>query len=633
MAVASMMLSWAAAEERGLEERFRNPPPSDGGCSVTIRLDPSQGDTVETVSCRLERLRELGVGGILAEMPVADEAAWKLLEATGSWCLKNRVELGVCDFWLSAEEASATPCVQKLVWSSRQVDGAALATNLLPWVYGPSETYHEVARLGVPAEGPFLSHQVVDLTKGAPSSSDAWRVFWFGHADREPRTPDPYQDTVIFRHVNQALVALQNRMEKSYGTAFLWYQCAAVNTDEGVWPCDIEAMFLKQGGLSLTRHLPVLAGVPVGGESAASHVRQLLATVLREAWRVRYAANVSDLVHESGLEAGIALGAAPIEPDEVALYFRRPTLTVARNEEQRMRNVRAAGAARTMARRFIVGRMDPCSVVKTSASVLLPFPFKHEMDGLFGDGVTRLLVELGAARLSDDKAFALMKQACLYAQRCQLLLQQGEPVADVLVWTHRVSQVLDGFSCDYIGQKMAESALVKGGRILFDSGRSYGAVAVSSDVLSREPSAERWVRQLAGKGLKIWLFEDGGAPEEAVTKGLTESGRSIVNGLKKSDDLDVVPDFLWRSEEEGLQVRFLHRRNSDRDVYFVMNGGVCGGLITCTFRDTGKGEPERWDPLTGEIGTVQETEKLADGRVKAPLYLGPHDSCFIVFGH
>jgi hypothetical protein len=64
-----------------------------------------------------------------------------------------------------------------------------------------------------------------------------------------------------------------------------------------------------------------------------------------------------------------------------------------------------------------------------------------------------------------------------------------------------------------------------------------------------------------------------------------------------------------------------------------MNGGVCGGLITCTFRDTGKGEPERWDPLTGEIGTVQETEKLADGRVKAPLYLGPHDSCFIVFGH
>lgn len=627
---ACAVIGLACADEPELEERFRGSNQPEGGLSVTLRLDPARGDTAETVGRQLEHLRALGVGGLLVSLPVADEGVWELLGTTADWCRKNRVELGIRDFWLSAEEAAATPRLQTFVWSSRQVEGAALTTNVLPLVYGPGEKYQEIARLAVPESGPILPHQVVDLAKGVVPEGGPWRVFWFGHRDREPAMADIFQDKVVFRHVNQGLVELQNRLKKSYGTAFLWYQCAGLEAGELVWPRDVDEAFLKRGGMSLPRQLPALAGVPVGGEQAASHVRQVLGSVLCEAWRDRYAANVRDLVQESGLEAGIAIAEVPAEPDEVAFYFRRPTLHVARNEEQRMRNERAAGAARTMARRFVVGRLATGAVSPTPASILLPFPFKHEMDGLFGDGATRILLEMGDEKLSDDKTFVQLRQASRYAQSCQLLLQHGEPVADVLVWTRRLPKLFEGFSCDYVSQKMIAAAAVRGGRIRFDSERNYAALAVSSEVLADE-SAEGVVRQLVEKGLRVWLFSSGRPEDEAVIRKTTGGEKPLGKWLEKSEELGLVPDFVWRSGEPGMKVRFVHRRGADREIYFVMNGSPSGGVAICTFRDTGKGSPERWDPLTGEIGTVQETEKLTDGRIAAPLYLGPHESCFIVF--
>lgn len=627
---ARVILGLACAAEPELAERFRGSNQPEGGLSVTLRLDPARGDTAETVMRQLEHLRALGVGGLLVSLPVADEGVWGLLATTADWCRKNRIELGICDFWLSAEEAAATPRLQTFVWSSRQVDGAALKTNELPLVYGPGEKNQEIARLAVPESAPILPHQVVDLAKGAVPEGGPWRVFWFGHRDREPAMVDIYQDKVVFRHLNQGLVELQNRLKNSYGTAFQWYQCAGVGAGELVWPRDVEEAFLKQGGMSLLRQLPALAGVPVGGEPAASHVRQVLGTVLCEAWRERYAANVRDLVQESGLEAGIAIGEAAVEPDEVAYYFRRPTLQVARSEEQRTRNERAAGAARTLARRFVVGRLATGAVSSTPASLLLPFPFKHEMDGLFGDGVTRILLEMGDEKLSDDKTFVLFRQASRYAQACQLLLQHGEPVADVLVWTRRLPKLLEGYSCDYVSQKMVAAAAVRGGRLRFESERSYGALAVSAEVLA-DVAAEREVRQLAEKGLRVWLFNSGSPEDEAVVLRAAGGEKPLGKVLEKSEDLGLAPDFVCRSDERGMKVRFVHRRSADRELYFVMNGSPAGGVATCTFRDTGRGTPERWDPLTGEIGAVQEMEKLADGRLTAPLYLGPHESCFIVF--
>lgn len=621
---AWLALGMACLGQDDLEERFREPTKAGSRLSVAMRLDPACGDTAGGVVRKLEHVRELGAGGVLISLPAADERVWELLGAAAEWCHKTGTELGVCDFWQSAAEAAGTPHLQTLAWSSRQVEGGALATNLLPLAYGPGGTYVEIARLAVPEAEEVLPHQVCDLAAGGPPAEGAWRAFWFGHRDREPALADLFQDSVVFRHVNQGLVELQSRLKKSYGTVFVWYQFGGVGAGELVWPSDIEALFLKQGGLPLKRNLPALAGVPVGGDQAASHVRQVFASALSEAWRTRFAANVRDLVQESGLEAGLAVGEAPVEPDEVALYFRRPTLAVAHSGEERERNVRAAGGARALARRFVLGRLALPEVKEEPSSVLLPFPFKHEMDGLFADGATRILLEPGDAGLGDGgKAGAQLRLACLYAQRCQLLLQHGEPVADVLVWAARRPAVLEPYSCDDAGLKVIASAVMKGGRLSFDSERSYGALAVSDAVLS-DPAAERVARQLAERGLRVFRVAAGDGREVAGVK-------RPFGELAKGEDLGAAPDFLWQSAEPGMRLRFLHRRSAEREVYFVVNSGEGGGVAACTFRDAGKGVPERWDPLEGEIGAAQEFERRPDGRVAAPLYLGPHDACFVVF--
>lgn len=626
---AGLMSGLALGAEPSLDEQFRDPPPSVARPSVALRLALAKGG-IEPALRQLEHVREMGAGGVLVTVPMADEAVWAALAALCERCRQLGLELGVRDFLLSAEEAAALPRAQKLVWSSRLVEGSGLTTNLLPLAYGPDATYQEVARLAVPVAETVQPHQVVDLTKGPLPSEGLWRVLWFGRSGVEPPMVDVYEKTALFRHVNQALFALQSRLEKNYGTALLWYQCVGVGNGDLAWPRDMDEAFLKRSGLGLARHLPALAGVPLGGEATAAHVRRQVALTLREAWRGRYAENVRDLVFEAGLDAGIAVEEAPVEPEEVALYFRRPTLSVARNEAQRTSNIRAAGGARTMARRFVIGRLALADVAETSASALLAFPFKHELDSLFADGATRLLLDAGDDAWSGEGQFAQGRQACRYAQRCQVMLQQGEAVADVLVWAQELPHVLEGLSCDYVCQQMLATAKVKAGRLRFDSERSYGVLAVTTGLL-RDPTAERLARQLATKGLGIWLVGDGGPDEADIFARAAEGERRFCKAWRQAGDGGVVPDFVCQAEVQGVRARFLHRRSSEAEVYFVMNSSVNGGPVTCLFRDTGKGVPERWDPQSGEVGVLQEARPQADGRVSVPLYLGPHDACFVVF--
>jgi hypothetical protein len=184
--------------------------------------------------------------------------------------------------------------------------------------------------------------------------------------------------------------------------------------------------------------------------------------------------------------------------------------------------------------------------------------------------------------------------------------------------------VLEGYGCDYANQAMLETAVAKEGRIRFDSERTYGALAVSAEVL-KSKEAQRLARQFAACGVSVWVVGGGPDAEEA---GASPVGRP----LRAAADCGILPDFTWHSEVEAVQVRFLHRRVPGSELYFVVNTAEVGGLVLCTFRDTEKGVAERWDPVSGEVSLLTHGERAADGRMTVPLFLSPHDACFIVFG-
>jgi hypothetical protein len=84
------------------------------------------------------------------------------------------------------------------------------------------------------------------------------------------------------------------------------------------------------------------------------------------------------------------------------------------------------------------------------------------------------------------------------------------------------------------------------------------------------------------------------------------------------------PDF-----ESAGNLRFLHRRDEDTDIYFVANPATNWVGANCAFRVAGK-TPELWNPMTGER-RKQALFKEESGRTWLPLWLEPVGSVFVVF--
>jgi hypothetical protein len=88
--------------------------------------------------------------------------------------------------------------------------------------------------------------------------------------------------------------------------------------------------------------------------------------------------------------------------------------------------------------------------------------------------------------------------------------------------------------------------------------------------------------------------------------------------------MGVPPDF-----ESDAHLRYIHRRTSEADIYFVANPGSNWVGAQCAFRVTGE-SPEIWCPVTGAI-KKQLVYRESDGRTFLPLWLEPAGSILVVF--
>ncbi len=628
--IGALVLTARATE---LDDQFRTPPQNVTRVCValTVRRDAAEAEWLER---QLERARDIGAGGVLLSVPMTvDEAAWQGLERALERARQLGLDVGLCDFCVAKEDAEKVPRARKLVWSQETVQAASSNTvETIPQIFTPPPSYRSVAHLAVPDGASDLQpHQLIDLSDTALPTNGAWRVFRFGSVELEPQRIDPFSETTFFRHVNQWLFATQKQFERTYGNTLLWVHFSGHPQTEYAWPPDMPEAFLKRSGLNLFRHLPVLAGVPVGGGSTAAFVRQHAARTLRELWRDRCGKTVNELVHEAGLEAAIRIDEVPVESVEVARYFRRPILIASAKEEVRDSNRLAAGGARTLGRRFVMGWLAPFETEPSPAAVLLPFPWKHAVDRLLADGTTRILLDVGGALSSDEAVFKQLRDGCLYAHRCQVMLQQGAPAGGLLVWSEKPLPSLAAYSCDAVNGTMLADASVREGRIRFASGREYTELAVAAASL-RHADDERVVRTLASRGVRVWLMAEDDASESTTVARFSGTANCVVLPANMRELPGLKPDCVWQSDAPGMQVRFMHRRTAAHEVYYLLNENAEPGSVTCTFRDTGKGAPERWDPTTGEIELLEtDVRRDPDGRVTAKIFLGAHDACFVVF--
>ena len=265
-----------------------------------------------------------------------------------------------------------------------------------------------------------------------------------------------------------------------------------------------------------------------------------------------------------------------------------------------------------------------------------------------------------------------------YLARCQFLLQRGVTVADVCFLAaegaphvfRAPSSATVGSPPDHTGynfdgcapETLLERAQVRDGRIVFPGGTTYsilvlperetmtprllrkikslvqdgatvfGPPPVKSPSLENFPRCDDEVAKLAGE---IWKDCDG-------TNNFTHSfgkGRvvwrktSVVSGEQYGDYAAITnllnqtglpPDFV----ADG-SIRFTHRRDDGAEIFFLANREARLVETPCQFR-VPDGQPEIWNPMTGEIRTL--TQFTGDELCTTiPLRFEPHESYFVVF--
>jgi hypothetical protein len=285
----------------------------------------------------------------------------------------------------------------------------------------------------------------------------------------------------------------------------------------------------------------------------------------------------------------------------------------------------------------------------------------------------------------------MVKDYHLYISRCQYLLSQGRPVADILylaaegaphvfrppssaltgtsAMPDKKDYSFDGCSPGYL----IENAYVKNGKIVFPGGSEYhllvlpdvntitpdllekikilieagatiiGNPPVRSPSLTDYPDCDDYVISIAKE-----MWGSNKIPSDAAQlsygKGKIWWGKRFCNSHRgvpgDPDSLSLYPEYSAIKsilESDGItpdfcaseNLRYTHRSLADREIYFISNKTEFKISDTCIFRD-GKPFAELWDAVTGEIKPLSGV-KIKDGITFLSLVLEPYQSCFVVF--
>ena len=269
-------------------------------------------------------------------------------------------------------------------------------------------------------------------------------------------------------------------------------------------------------------------------------------------------------------------------------------------------------------------------------------------------GILVLLVAAGCARnrfdyidiAASEKAVAALEAGfeavpdSVADGRVRYLLEQGVPVADVLVYPGETGDILFkdpavpfGYACESVGTDVLMDSLhVKAGRLYTDGGLNARMLylqdgRMSMDVLNK-------VAELASQGAFIGGVkpssclekEDETVFQRTVEKvwlsGNVMSGRTVKSILKAAG---VKPDVKTKADS----LFFQHRRLPELDIYRICNLGTRAGKVKLRFRVQGR-QPFQWNPDTGEISPV--SFKLRKRSTRVTIQTVPGDDTFLVFG-
>ncbi|WP_158797961.1 glycosyl hydrolase [Pedobacter sp. L105] len=445
------------------------------------------------------------------------------------------------------------------------------------------------------------------------------------------------------------------------------------------WTDDLIAEFKQKYSYDPTPYIPVLQGKVVRSEDMSDRFLWDLRRLIADDVSFKYVAGLREISHQNGLTTWLENYGHWGFPGEFLQYGGQSDEVAgefwSEGDLGDIENRAASSSA------HIYGKIKVSAESFTaggSAFYRYPAMFKKRGDRFFTEGINNTLLHLYIQQPDDntrpglDAGFGVefnrlntwfydMDVFLKYIKRCNMMLQQGQYVADVAYFigedAPKMTGVTDpalpqGYSFDYInGDVIKQKLTVSNGKLVLPNGISYsilvlpkletirpellekikelvqqGAVILGpkpnrSPSLANYPSADKQVRSLAAD---LWGNIDGVATKvNRYGNGLVLSGMDMQQAL---DLIKVQPDLKITKSDSVL---FIHRQLQDGSVYFVSNQKNSPVNISTAFRVTGK-RPELWNAIDGSMRNLPAYSQTGS-TTSIPMQLTPFESAFVVF--
>lgn len=537
-----------------------------------------------------------------------------------------------------------------------------------------------------------------------------WEILQIGYTDTEKTLLDgrghvrglPLDalSAEAFDHYWQRVVVPLLTVAKPYvGTSLRYLVTDSWEAGGANWTKDFREEFRRRRGYDPVPYLPIVAGRILSSRSVSERflfdLRRTVADLITQNYYDRFAARANAAGLGTHPESGGPHG-APIDALET---FRSASFPQSefwadsgwhRVEENERFFVKEAASAAHIYGKNLVAAEGPTSMNLSAWSEALATNVQPAIDHAFTEGLNRIFWHeftsspaqygkpgqeyFAGTHLNPNVTWWSQAAPFLRSQaRAQFLLQQGNPVSDLLYYygeqvpgfvrskSDDPAHLLPGYDYDVVNEDaLLHRMRMHGAEIVTPEGVSYRALALpASRTLSA--AALEWVARYVAQGgivigeapsgtLGIDSQPDARADYEQKVKTLWSQCEKSFSPEQKAHVLcvgqarkalallGVAPDLSFTlaadssSDERAHAFDFVHRHTATAEIYFVRNTLSATTKATLSFRVKNQ-VPELWSPDAGTITDAVLYRNTADGRTEVPLTMPAYGSVFVVFEH
>lgn len=449
------------------------------------------------------------------------------------------------------------------------------------------------------------------------------------------------------------------------------------------WTPTMAEDFLKRRGYDLKPYFPALLGYVVKDHETSERFLRDWRATLSDLMVDNYYGRLAEHARERGMTISFEAAAGDVAIGDILQYFNKADIPMTEywtHNDPHWGGFEAKPASPATSAAHIYGKERVAAEAFTQFPLnwnTHPFALKHLADRHYAAGVNHVIFHtythnpslklipgtsfgsrIGSPFIRNQTWWKHMPQFTTYLARCNSTLQRGLPASDVLWYLgdsveHKPRQDLpfpEGYKFDYLNSDALNNYIeAVDNKLQNKEGTQWELIWLRPENC-REITLKNLLRieTLIQQGATVV----GNAPQQraGLSGGITADKQfkntvSKLWGSKNSGDRKIGKGrLIWGIElQAALDIlniepdvtgtrngNWIHRKEKNRDIYFVTAHRNAPLKSNLTFRSAG--QPELWDPLTGETH-VLPVFKTIDGHTTLAIDLPVAGSAFIVFNH